>query len=400
MHRLAVVGAGVIGLSCAWRAAASGWTVTLVDPSPARGASWVAGGMLAPVTEAWPGEEELLDLGLESLQRWPRFAADLAAAAGREPGLRTEGTVVAATGAGDRAELGSLAAFLARLGREVDQLTGRELRRLEPALGADVRGGLSVPGDLAVDNRAFLTALRAACERAGVRTVAREVAAISEDGERTVGVRLAAPSDPVAPAAPAPAAARPDAETADLAADVVLVCAGADSGHLHPSLAGLVRPVKGEIVRLAHRAGAFPPPSRTVRALVDGRPVYAVPRDGGGLVIGATQYEAGFDVDVTVAGVRDLLRDAERVLPAVAEYALVETAAGLRPGSPDNRPLIGFLGPSGLMVATGHGRNGMLLAPVTADAVVAMLRGEAGPSASDPRRFAGRGSRDRVTVGR
>jgi glycine oxidase len=238
------------------------------------------------------------------------------------------------------------------------------------------------------------------------------VAAISEDGDRVVGVRLAAPSDPVrlaapsdpvAPAAPAPAAARPDAATADLTADVVLVCAGAESGHLHPSLAGLVRPVKGEIVRLADRAGAVPPPSRTVRALVDGRPVYAVPRDGGGLVIGATQYEAGFDLDVTVAGVRDLLRDAERVLPAVAEYALVETAAGLRPGSPDNRPLIGFLGPSGLMVATGHGRNGMLLAPITADAVVAMLHGERGPSATDPRRFAGRGSRrrdDRVAVGR
>ncbi len=375
MHRLAVVGAGAIGLSCAWRAAAAGWTVTIVDPLPSRGASWVAGGMLAPVTEAWPGEEELLDFGLESLQRWPRFASDLAAAAGRRPGLREEGTVVAATGTGDRAELGSLAAFLAGLGREVDQLTGRELRRLEPALGPDVRGGLSVPGDLAVDNRAFLAALQAACERAGVRTVRRAVAAVCEDGDRVVGVRLA----------PADAAATGPAQ---LPADAVLICAGAHSALLHPSLAGLVRPVKGEIVRLAHRGTALTPPTRTVRALVDGRPVYAVPRDGGGLVIGATQYEAGFDTDVTVAGIRDLLRDVERVLPAVAEYTLVETAAGLRPGSPDNRPLIGALGPDGLFVATGHGRNGMLLAPVTADAVVAMLGGEPGPSAAAPQRFA------------
>ncbi len=370
MHQLVVVGAGVIGLSCAWRAAAAGWTVTLVDPAPARGASWVAGGMLAPVTEAWPGEEELLDLGLESLRRWPRFAAELAAAAGRPPGLREEGTIVAATGAGDRAELGSLAAFLARLGRDVDQLTGRELRRLEPALGPDVRGGLSVPGDLAVDNRAFLAALQAAVERAGVRTIARAVAAVCADGDRVAGVRLAPPD-------------------ADMpSADAVLICAGAYSGLLHPALAGLVRPVKGEIVRLARRGTALPPPTRTVRALVDGRPLYAVPRDDGGLVVGATQYEAGFDTDVTVAGVRDLLRDVERVLPAVAEYTLVETAAGLRPGSPDNRPLIGALGPAGLFVATGHGRNGMLLAPVTADAVVAMLGGEAGPSAADPHRFA------------
>ena len=399
MHRLVVVGAGVIGLSCAWRAAAAGWTVTLVDPAPARGASWVAGGMLAPVTEAWPGEEELLDLGLESLRRWPRFASDLAAAAGRAPGLRGEGTVVAATGAGDRAELGSLAAFLGRLGREVDQLTGRELRRLEPALGPDVRGGLSVPGDLAVDNRAFLAALRAACDRAGVRIVPRTVAAVCTDGDRVPGVQLSA-ALAAGPAALAPrnsaagldraaaSAAGAQADPVHIAADAVLICAGAHSGLLHPALAGLVRPVKGEIVRLAHRGTALPPPTRTVRALVDGRPLYAVPRDDGGLVVGATQYEAGFDTDVTVAGVRDLLRDVERVLPAVAEYTLVETAAGLRPGSPDNRPLIGALGPDGLFVATGHGRNGMLLAPITADAVLAMLGGDPGPSAVDPHRFA------------
>jgi glycine oxidase len=368
MHRLAVVGAGVIGLSCAWRAAAAGWTVSLIDPRPARGASWVAGGMLAPVTEAWPGEEELLDFGVDSLHRWPRFASELAAAADRPPGLRREGTVVAATGAGDRAELVSLAEFLGRLGREVDQLTGRELRKLEPALGPDVRGGLSVPGDLAVDNRAFLAALQAACDRVGVQTIPRAVAAVGDEG----GVRLAGGSS-----------GDPDV----VAADAVLLCAGAHSGLLHPALARLVRPVKGEIVRLAHRGTALPPPARTVRALVDGRPLYAVPRDDGGLVIGATQYEAGFDTDVTVAGVRDLLRDAERVLPAVAEFTLVETAAGLRPGSPDNRPLIGALGP-GLFVATGHGRNGMLLAPITADAVVAMLGGERGPSAADPARFA------------
>jgi glycine oxidase len=127
-----------------------------------------------------------------------------------------------------------------------------------------------------------------------------------------------------------------------------------------------------------------------VRALVDGRPVYAVPRDDGGLVIGATQAELGFDTEVTVGGVRDLLRDAERILPGIAEYALVESAAGLRPGSPDNLPLVGALGPDGLFVATGHHRNGMLLAPVTAEAVLALLRGDPVPDAmgaADPARF-------------
>jgi glycine oxidase len=372
MMNLVVIGAGVIGMSCAWRAAAAGVAVTVLDPAPASGASWVAGGMLAPVTEAWPGEEQLLELGVESVRRWPGFAAELTDAAGRPAGLRTEGTVVAATGAGDRAELDALAGYLAHLGRAVHRLSGRELRRLEPALGPDVRGGLSVPDDLSVDNRVLLAALRTACERAGVRFVERAAKAVLDDGERVALVRTDGP---------------------DEHADAVLICAGAHSAELHPALDGLVRPVKGEILRLAQRPGAFPPPSRTVRGLVDGRPVYAVPRDGGGLVVGATQSETGFDTDVTVGGVRDLLRDAERLLPGIAEYALVESAAGLRPGSPDNLPLIGTLGPDGLLAATGHHRNGMLLAPVTADAVLALLRGAPVPAqvrAADPTRFARR----------
>ncbi len=190
MH-IVVVGAGVVGLSCAWRLAVSGRRVTLVDPAPARGASYVAGGMLAPVTEAWPGEEELLELGAAAVGRWPGFAAELAAAAGIPAGLRTEGTVVVATGAGDRAELDALAGFLARLGREVERCTGRELRRREPALGPDVRGGLAVPGDLAVDNRQLLAALRAAAARAGVVLVQRAAAAVCDDGEAVTGVALA-----------------------------------------------------------------------------------------------------------------------------------------------------------------------------------------------------------------
>ena len=366
---LLVLGAGVIGLSCAWRAAQQGRRVTVLDPAPASGASWVAGGMLAPVTEAWPGEEELLALGVEAVARWPAFAAELTEAAGRPAGLRTDGTIVVATGSGDRAELDTLAAHLARLGRPVERLGGRELRRLEPGLGPDVRGGLSVPDDLAVDNRALLGALRTAAERLGVTFVAAAAAVVLDDGARVVGVRCV--------------------DGAERAADTVLVAAGAHSAGLHPALNGLVRPVKGEILRLALRPGAFPAPRRTVRALVDGRPVYMVPR-ADGLVLGATQSEVGFDTTVTVGGIRDLLRDAERILPGIAEYALVESAAGLRPGSPDNLPLIGAVGPEGLLVATGHHRNGMLLAPVTADTVAALLRGAAVPGpvrVADPARF-------------
>ncbi|MCW2633318.1 MAG: glycine oxidase ThiO [Pseudonocardia sp.] len=371
--RLVVVGGGVIGLSCAWRASAAGWRVVVVDPEPARGASWVAGGMLAPITEAWPGDEAVLALGVASLRCWPDFAGELAAAGGIDPGLRREGTLAVAATPGDRAELDAVADHLARHDLGAQRVSARELRSLEPAVGPDVSGGLAVPGDLAVDNRALLAALRAACDASGVEF--ELVAALAADGD---GVELQ--------------------RGRRVAGDAVLIAAGAHSGALHPALHGVIRPVKGEIVRLAHRAGALPPPVHTVRAVVQGRHVYAVPRDGGGLVVGATQVETGFDTAVTVGGVRDLLRDAERVLPGLAEFELVESAAGLRPGSPDNVPLIGRLSGDGPLVATGHHRNGMLLAPITADAVLALLspaHHEAGlpefPElpAADPARFAG-----------
>jgi glycine oxidase len=354
-QRVVVVGGGVIGLSCAWRLAAAGFGLVLVDPQPGcGGASWVAGGMLAPITEAWPGEERLLELGSASLARWPRFASALEREAGMPAGLRTDGTVVAAVDAADRAELAAVAEHLRRLGRSVAELSGRELRRLEPSLGPAVRGGLSVPGDLAVDNRMLLAALRAAVR---ADFVAQPVTAV-RPGEVTL------------------------ADGSSVRGDVVVLAAGPWSAALHPALGGRLRPVKGEIVRLRARPSALPPPRRTVRALVSGRPVYLVPRDGDRLVLGATQYEAGFDLDVTVAGVRDLLHDAEQVLPGIAEYAIEETAAGLRPASTDNLPLIGELEP-GVLAATGHGRNGILLAPITAEAVVALVRGSPPPAEVD-----------------
>jgi glycine oxidase len=350
-----VVGGGVIGLSVAWRLAA-GHDVTLVDPAPGRGASWVAGGMLAPVTEAWPGEEDLLDLGSASLDSWPAFAADLGI------GLHTRGTIVAAVDAADAAQLDVLADFLAARGRDVESANGRALRRVEPTLGPAVRSGLMVPGDLAVDNRELLRALLSRAVEAGVALVGEPVHAV-----RQGTVELA---------------------SSTLRCDVAVIAAGAWSGTLHPALASAVRPVKGEILRLRARQGALGPPAHTVRALVESHPVYLVPRAGDELVVGATQYEAGFDDEVTAGGVRDLLVYAERVLPGIAEYGLAECAAGLRAGSRDNLPLIGWLEP-GVLVAAGHHRNGLLLAPITADAVAAFVAGVEPPAFvkfADPQR--------------
>ena len=348
-QQIIVVGAGVVGAAIAWQAADSGAHVTLVDPHPRSGASWVAGGMLAPVTEAWPGEEELLELGSAGLARWPAFAARLRAT-GADPGLRTDGTLVVAVDGADRTELENLAKYLGELGREVDVLTGRQLRALEPSLAPGLRTGLSVPGDLAVDNRRLTDALLAAADRAGV-----DFRAVAASSVRAGAVELA------------------DGTTVH--GDLVVLAAGAHSGRLHPALHGVIRPVKGEILRLRSGTGALPPPARTVRGLVEGRHAYLVPRDDGGLVLGATQYEAGFDTEPKVGGVRDLLADAERLVPGIAEYALLECSAGLRPGTPDNLPVIGWLAP-GVLAATGHGRNGMLLLPITVEAVTALLAGK------------------------
>lgn len=337
-----VVGAGVVGTVTAVRAVDAGNQVTLLDPRPRSGASWVAGGMLAPLTEAWPGEEELLDLGTKALARWPEFATELAGR-GHDPGLSLAGTLVVGTDAADAAELDRVAEFLAGQGRAVDRLTGRQARELEPTIGPSVRSGLSVPGDLAVDNRKLLDALLALLADLGVTPRPAEV----------TGVRQGAVHC---------------ADGSRIECDVAVLAAGAWSGALHPALRDVVRPVKGEILRLRARPGSLPPPTRTVRGMVEGRHVYLVPRDGGGLVVGATQYEAGFEPGPRVAGVRDLLADAERLVPGIGDYEFLECAANFRPGTPDNLPVVRWLEP-GVLAVTGHGRNGMLLLPVTADLV-------------------------------
>ncbi|WP_414672477.1 glycine oxidase ThiO [Lentzea sp.] len=320
---VAVVGGGVIGLSVAWCAARAGFSVSVSDLGSPHAGSRVAGGMLAPVAEAWHGEETVTAQGVEALALWPGFAAELGV------GLFNKGTITVGTSPGDLADLRRIVGLFNN--SEVELLNNRAIRQLEPSLGPAVRGGMLVRGDLAVDNRELLSALRKACDDAGVTF------------DSTVDGR------------------------------VTVIAAGAWSGALHPALKDVIRPVKGEILRLSARPGALPPPTRTIRASVSGRSVYLVPREDG-LVVGATQYEAGFDTDVTVAGVRDLLRDAETVLPGIAEYALTEAAVGFRAGSPDNVPVVRWLEP-GVIAATGHHRNGLLLAPHTARLVVELIEG-------------------------
>ncbi|MEU8199871.1 glycine oxidase ThiO [Streptosporangium sp. NPDC049046] len=373
---LLVVGGGVIGLSVAWRAAVRGHRVMVADPAPASGASHAAAGMLAPVSEVTYTEEPLLRLGLASLKRWPAFAAELADASGHDLDYRTDGTLDVAFGSDDLAALDDLAAFVSKLGLPAERLTGRECRRLEPMLAPAVRGGLLAGGDAWVDPRRVTAALLAALERAGGTLVRARAAELITASGRATGVRLSTGES--------------------VGADLVVLAAGAWSGSLEgvpPEALPPVRPVKGQIMRLRSPAPIL---RRCVRGVVHGSHVYLVPRGDGETVLGATQEEMGFDTRVTAGGLWELLRDARELVPGVTELEVAEMTAGMRPGTPDNLPLIGATIVPGLHLATGHHRGGVLLAPLTAD-LCSQEAGEADAGLSaicSPLRFGDRGAQD------
>ncbi|MEV7086603.1 glycine oxidase ThiO [Streptomyces sp. NPDC093085] len=377
-YDVVVVGGGIIGLVTAWRAALRGLRTAVADPDPGGGAARVAAGMLAPVTELHYGEETLLGLNLRSAERYPAFVAELAEASGRETGYRACGTLAVALDADDRSQLRELHALQLRSGLASEWLSGRDCRRLEPMLAPGVRGGLRVDGDHQIDPRRLAAALLTACERAGVAFHRARAARLSVVRDRAAGVVLA--------------------DGAALGADQVVLAGGSLSGRLAgvpPAAVPPVRPVKGQVVRLTVPGRYAPFLSRTVRAVVRGGPLYLVPRENGELVVGATTEELGWDTTVTAGGVYELLRDAHELVPGITELPLTETCAGLRPGSPDNAPLLGPTVLPGLSLASGHHRNGVLLTPVTGDVLAAVLTtGELPPEAAPftPLRFSPDGS--------
>jgi glycine oxidase len=368
-----VVGGGIIGLVTAWRAAQRGFATAVVDPEPGGGAALVAAGMLAAVTELHYGEQTLLGLNLASARRYPAFAAELTEATGQDLGYRRCGTLAVALDADDRAHLRELHALQQQSGLESEWLSGRECRRLEPMLAPGVRGGLRVDGDHQIDPRRLAKALLTACERAGVVFHRAWAERLSVTGDRATGVVVA--------------------DGTELVAEQVVLAAGSLSGRLAgvpDAVLPPVRPVKGQVLRLTVPERYAPFLNRTVRAVVRGSHVYLVPRENGELVVGATSEELGWDTTVTAGGVYELLRDAHELIPGITELPLTETRAGLRPGSPDNAPLLGPTELAGLLLATGHYRNGVLLTPVTGDAMAHVLStGELPDEARPftPRRF-------------
>ncbi|HEY0166798.1 MAG TPA: glycine oxidase ThiO [Jatrophihabitans sp.] len=352
-----LVGGGAIGLAAAYRLAERGVTVRVVDASSGRNASWAAAGMLAPVSEAAFGEDELTRLNLAAVPAFGRLATELQERTGQPVGLRTEGTLAVAFNADDRAALDRLTEFRRGLGLGAERLSGAAARALEPYLATGVRGGVLTADDLSVDNRRYLTVLRSAAEAAGVRFVTAEVSGLlwGSAGDRVNGVRTSA--------------------GAELRAGVVVLCGGAATGSL---LQVPVQPVKGQILRLAvpeRLRSAGPVLTRTVRGIVRGSEIYLVPRSDGEVVVGATSEQQGHDTGVTAGGVYELLRNAYELLPISSEFGFVEARAGSRPGTPDNGPILGQVC-DGLVLATGHYRNGILLSALTAEAVAALVDGE------------------------
>jgi glycine oxidase len=376
-----VVGGGLIGLACAWRAAAAGRSVAVFDEALGSGASHVAAGMLAPVAEVAYGEEDLLALTIASARRWPTFAAELERATGLDVGYRQRGTLLVGFDRDDVEALGELHRFQRELGLDTERLRSRECRQREPLLSPRVRGGVLARDDHQVEPRRVQAALETAAGAAAVVHVPERVDGVDHDGRRITGLRLAS-------------GRQVRGEQVVLAAG----CWSGEIGGLPLQLRVPVRPVKGQLLVLRSPDGEHGL-SMTVRGLVRSRSVYLVPRGDGRVVVGATQEERGHDTMVTAGGVRTLLDDAAALVPGVDEFELTETLAGLRPGTPDNRPLIGSCDLDGLVLATGHHRHGVLLAPATADAVAAILTGRRPDAVVDvahPRRL---GSSVGPTVG-
>ncbi len=350
-----IVGGGVIGLSCAWRLAQRGADVAVVDRArPPAGATRVAAGMLAPVGELAFGEPELLKLTLAAAELYPDFVAELERESGLDTGYVRNGALHVALDRDEAAELRRVHELQRSLGLGAEWLPPRRCRDLEPGLTPSFSGGVHAPDEGAVDPRALTAALLGALAAAGadLRT-GTEVTAALREGERVAGVRTG--------------------DGAELRAAATVLAAGAWSGQaewLPPEGRPPVRPVKGQILELRSRDGAAP----CERIVVSER-VYLVPRPDGRLIAGATVEEQGFDTAVTAGGVHELLRESYRLLPEVAEMELVEAAAGLRPGTPDNLPLVGPAPLDGLLWASGHYRNGILLAPLSANALAEQIEG-------------------------
>lgn len=364
MRETLVVGAGIAGLSAAWYLRRAGHTVTVVDPDPGNGASHAAAGMIAAVSEVVHQHDAIRPLMLASAAAYPQFIADLEQTVGHPVGYLPTATLGAGATPGDVAAFRNLSDVQRAAGMTVEQLTVRQARRVEPSLAPGISGAFLVADDHQVNPRTLLGALAEAVysptgEGPQGRLVRRQVTGVLRDGDVVTGVHLA--------------------DGRELQGDATVLCPGMS----FPDIDGLpeaqcvrLRPVHGDILRARVKPGRPGLLERTVRGLVDGRPVYLVPRADGEIVIGATEREDGFD-GVSLEGVHQLLRDAQILVPGAADLELTEIMARARPGTPDDLPYLGGVpGVDGVIVSTGYSRHGVLLAPLCARLAAVLASGK------------------------
>ncbi|MEJ6020389.1 glycine oxidase ThiO [Corynebacterium sp. H113] len=337
-----VAGAGIIGLATAWRLLRRGWQVTVLDAEPVSGASYAAAGMLAPVSEVVWDQPTLYPLMITSGEMYAEFAQAVAKESGENVGYLDSETFVCAGDAADRQTLTDLMSLQHQMGMEVRRITASAARRAEPALGPGCVGAVEIPGDHQIDPRLFTTALLKILRQQVVRA---QVSEVLYDGDRAIGLR--------------------DTEGSDYLADEVLLAAGLNTGDiagLPDTLELPLRPVYGDVIRMNVPQRLQPLVTRTIRGIVQGRPVYIVPRADGSIVLGATSREDSMS-GVSAEGVHQLLRDAYRLVPGILDCEITELTTRARPGSPDDVPMIGRVAPH-LTVSTGYFRHGILLAAV------------------------------------
>ena len=349
--KILIIGGGVIGLGIGWQLAKSGASVTIYEQAEAgRAASWAAAGMLAPLAEAHTEEPELLKLGCQSLALYPQWVRELEADAEMPIGYRVEGTLIVGLEPDDTHQLRHLYASQQDLGLNVEWLTGRAAREIEPALSPRVTAAIHCETDHQVDNRLMVKALQRAYQRyGGALHENNAVESIQIGNGIATGIKTQ------------------DGEKYN--GDVIMLSAGCESAQIQglpDAIRPPVRPVKGQMLALQMEDGiTVKNVIRTIRARYP-MSVYLVPRTDGRLIVGATSEEMGFDTRLTAGGVFELLRGAWEAVPGIYELPLLETWTGLRPGSRDNAPILGETPIENLIYATGHYRNGILLTPITA----------------------------------
>lgn len=375
---VAIAGAGIMGLSIAWRLALRGLSVAVFERAgTGAGASLAATGMLAAAAEHEPGCHDLLALALESQRQWPQFRAGLEAQSGRSIDFRDDGTLVVALGRDEVERLRFRHDLHKRCGLATRWLGGPEVRALEPALRPSVAAGLHCADDHQVDPRLVMAALRVACLHAGVRLFEQcAVAAVDLVGGRAGGLVTAR------------GACR---------APTVVLTVGAWTGDIvPPGLKVPVHPLKGQSLALRTT-----PDTGTLATIVWTEQIHMAPKSDGRLIIGATVEERGFDEAITAGGVYALLEGARRAFPAIEEMAIDTIWTGFRPSSIDDAPILGATPVDGLVLATGHHRNGYLLAPSTAFAIEALIVDGALPAVAQPfgfDRFGGAAGQTREPV--